>query len=712
MSIHINNKELTSAFLGNKNVESMYLGDKLLYTAFIKAQFEVVDNNDNISGIYNYAYNKTDKKWYVKNDQNTYEEYGLIPKVTSLETLHKTTAAVVDLNNSWQKSTYWSKAGYDCYESYSNNGVDNSYSTMKVTIPPGMSTFDVIFGSYAESSYDFTLLSALDASKPTSNSSAGAVATSINKQNTQITYTYNITDTSKDHWFWVTYRKDGSNSLGTDRGYLLISSPYTGTSTYKGKLVIYNGDQYMYDGTKWVNKGPTYPLSYEQRPTPQDNLTFTSVSEMKKYPNPYVGMTCTVNGKTYKYSIDGWTYNYIIIGTNTNDQTKNGWLKNNDIKIPLLYGDNPINMKGVYHIYPQYNNITAFNKFNIGTLDSKQLTSCEEMFLCYTGSSLDLSKFDTSNVTNMRSMFRGCQSLTSLDLSKFDTSNVTNMGSMFSGCQSLTSLDLSKFDTSNVTNMGAMLRGCGSLTSLDLSKFDTSNVTNISFMFSDCKSLTSLDLSNFDTSNVATSFYGLYGMRSMFSGCGSLTSLDLSNFDTSKITDMSSMFSDCKSLTSLDLSKFDTSNVTNMSSMFSGCQSLTSLDLSKFDTSNVTNMRSMFSFCQSLTSLDLSNFDTSKITDMRYMFSGCQNLTSLDLSKFDTSNVTDMSYMFSGCGSLTSLDLSNFDTSKITDMSSMFSGCQSLKTVKVTNCSEETQQKILSQLPSYNWTLSNGVITR
>ena len=698
MSIHINNKELTSAFLGNKNVESMYLGDKLLYTAFIKAQFEVVDNNDNISGIYNYAYNKTDKKWYVKNDQNTYEEYGLIPKVTSLETLHKTTATVVDLNNSWQKSTYWSKAGYDCYESYSNKGVDNSYSTMKVTIPPGMSTFDVIFGSYAESSYDFTLLSALDASKPTSNSSAGAVATSINKQNTQITYTYNITDTSKDHWFWVTYRKNGSNSLGTDRGYLLISSPYTGTSTYKGKLVIYNGDQYMYDGTKWVNKGhidnwvdpklyvddvlvtriengnyvkyiyvsndtnenthtiktfkgrvklvnggnqhehtyiyfseenttvpvvdsyailednkpytikvrtdfsgnisfapvahiempaekvncPTYPLSYEQRPTPKDNLTFTSVSEMKKYPNPYVGMTCTVNGKTYKYSIDGWTYNYIIIGTNTNDQTKNGWLKNNDIKIPLLYGDNPINMKGVYHIYPQYNNITAFNKFNIGTLDSKQLTSCEEMFLRYTGSSLDLSKFDTSNVTNMGSMFRGCGSLKSLDLSKFDTSNVTNMRSMFSGCQSLTSLDLS----------------------------------------------------NFDTSNVATSFYGLYGMHYMFSGCLSLKSLDLSNFDTSKITDMSSMFSDCQSLTSLDLSKFDTSNVTDMSSMFSDCLSLTSLDLSNFDTSNVKSMRAMFNFCDSL------------------------------------------------------------------------------KTVKVTNCSEETQQKILSQLPPYNWTLSNGVITR
>ena len=45
-------------------------------------------------------------------------------------------------------------------------------------------------------------------------------------------------------------------------------------------------------------------------------------------------------------------------------------------------------------------------------------------------------------------MFNGCSRLTSLDVSKFDTSKVTDMGSMFSECSSLTSLDLSNFDTS------------------------------------------------------------------------------------------------------------------------------------------------------------------------------------------------------------------------------------------------------------------------
>ena len=42
---------------------------------------------------------------------------------------------------------------------------------------------------------------------------------------------------------------------------------------------------------------------------------------------------------------------------------------------------------------------------------------------------------NTSNVTNMRSMFNGCESLSSLpDISKWNTSNVTDMSCMFDGC--------------------------------------------------------------------------------------------------------------------------------------------------------------------------------------------------------------------------------------------------------------------------------------
>ena len=174
-----------------------------------------------------------------------------------------------------------------------------------------------------------------------------------------------------------------------------------------------------------------------------------------------------------------------------------------------------------------------------------------DMFsMCSSLASLDLSKFDTSNVTDMCDMFAGCSSLTSLDLSKFDTSSVTNMWGMFYSCSSLASLDLSKFDTSNVTNMRYMFYVCLSLTSLDVSKFDTSKVTNMNSMFYSCSSLASLDLSNFDTSNVTNMSY-------MFGWCSSLASLDLSNFDTSKVIDMNEMFHCCSFLNQIALgSKF------------------------------------------------------------------------------------------------------------------------------------------------------------
>jgi len=46
---------------------------------------------------------------------------------------------------------------------------------------------------------------------------------------------------------------------------------------------------------------------------------------------------------------------------------------------------------------------------------------------------------------------------------------------------------LEHLNTSQVTDMSSMFSGCGSLTSLDLSRFDTSKVTKMSRMFDDCK---------------------------------------------------------------------------------------------------------------------------------------------------------------------------------------------------------------------------------
>ena len=297
--------------------------------------------------------------------------------------------------------------------------------------------------------------------------------------------------------------------------------------------------------------------------------------------------------------------------------------------------------------------------------------TCAELF--YDMSSLEsiegLRYLNTSEVTDMKKMFLGCQKLTDLDVSGFNTSQVTDMSNMFSGCSKLASLDLGSFNTSKVTSMSYMFYKCSGLTSLKISSFNTSNVTNMSDMFRGCSSLTSLNVSSFNTSSVTD-------MSCMFDDCRSLTSLDVSGFNTSNVTDMRYMFYDVK-ITSLDVSSFNTSNVTNMSYMFWSCSKLTSLDLSSFNTSNVTNMSFMFAYCYNLATIELRSFNTSNVTNMICMFYDCDELTSLDLVNFNTSNVTDMRQMFYDCRSLTTIYCN--DKWSCDNSSNMFESCRMLR---------------------------------
>ena len=256
--------------------------------------------------------------------------------------------------------------------------------------------------------------------------------------------------------------------------------------------------------------------------------------------------------------------------------------------------------------------------------------------------SIDLSEWDASKVTNMESMFFHCYSLKKLNLSKWNTSSVTNMGSMFSNCSSLASLNLSSFNTSNVTNMESMFHGCHKLTKLNLSSFDTSKVTSIAQMFgaytsNDKMNLTTITgIDKFNTSNVTN-------MERLFWNCYKLTSLNLSKWNTSKVTSMGSMFNGCEKLTSLNISKWDTSNVTDMSLMFEECKSLTSLNLRSFNTSKVTNMERMFYFCIKLNRIYVgAGFTTSKVSLSNSMFGNCTSLIGEQGTKY--SNISNVQY--------------------------------------------------------------------
>ena len=345
---------------------------------------------------------------------------------------------------------------------------------------------------------------------------------------------------------------------------------------------------------------------------------------------------------------------------------------------------------------------------------------------------LDLSDWDTSNVTSMNNMFSNCHALTNLDVSKFNTSNVTSMNSMFSNCYALTNLDVSGFNTSNVINMNNMFSNCYALTNLDVSGFNTSNVININNMFARTGKINMIDMSKWDLSKLDNDgfkdiFKGSYceniklpnmNLKKKFNkyydktfrSLYRLKSLQAPELVNSYTNNISFLFADDYELYDVDMSDWDFSNVNyayfafygtkisnvsaNLSNIKDNIHSMfrysyaDSINISNLEISNkVTDTKWMFDGIKSI-SIDFvdsngnTKFDTSGVTNMSYMFRNSKNLTTINgLSKLNTSNLKDMGEMFYNCNSLTSIDISDWDVSKVTNMSNMFRGCSELKTL-------------------------------
>lgn len=139
----------------------------------------------------------------------------------------------VDLNDQWELATVRqdSDTNYETYQSFSNYNVPNGWARMKVNIDSGVDSFTIHYGSYAEQSYDYTLIGHLDMDMSTSTSTSTGTTpstntwakTSINSQSASapnISYTYNISDASTQHFIWIAYRKDSSVNNNDDRGYV------------------------------------------------------------------------------------------------------------------------------------------------------------------------------------------------------------------------------------------------------------------------------------------------------------------------------------------------------------------------------------------------------------------------------------------------------------------------------------------------------------
>lgn len=314
----------------------------------------------------------------------------------------------------------------------------------------------------------------------------------------------------------------------------------------------------------------------------------------------------------------------------------------------------------------------------------------------------------TLNLTDITSMFSGCENLTSVTTNIFNNSldvtsatntfynckkleiipqnlfvnntAITDFTNTFANCEVLTSIPNGLFDSCNgVTLFTATFDGCGSITTIPTGLFaKNSNVTSFENTFQDCASLTSISNNLFINNPVVTSYSNL------FSGCTALTDLPSNLFSNAcgSATNLSGIFNNTN-ISTIPSSIFRyASNATNYDNVFNTNGTITTIPEYCFGGNNAT-WTDAFNISNITT---LGNNSLHGLALTTNMFSGQTALTTVGDDVFwsldsETASIVP-SNMFNGCTGLTSvgnINLKGVDTAE--DLTLMFSGCTSLTTL-------------------------------
>ena len=142
-----------------------------------------------------------------------------------------------------------------------------------------------------------------------------------------------------------------------------------------------------------------------------------------------------------------------------------------------------------------------------------------------------------------------------VDLSDIDISELDDLTSIFYGLYEMEVVDISGWDTSNVTIMDYTFSRCKKLKKIiGIENLDVSKLEDTQGMFDLCVSLVELDLTNWNPKLLRKTRY-------MFYSCSNLKIIkNIENWQLPNIMDVSSMFHDCTKL-DVDLSNWDLTNV-------------------------------------------------------------------------------------------------------------------------------------------------------
>ncbi len=206
-----------------------------------------------------------------------------------------------------------------------------------------------------------------------------------------------------------------------------------------------------------------------------------------------------------------------------------------------------------------------------------------------------MDEWDTHLVTSLRNLFHSKMlgsmyalvrtstfSRISLDISRWDTSNVTNMNYTFFGCK-FPLPDISQWDMSNVRTAKGMLRDTSF--NSDVNHWNVSRLQDARWMFYGCMNFNQC-LDDWDVSSLQRASF-------MFSHCRTFNQ-PLNQWDVRQLRDCDGMFS-CCNVFNQPLDRWRLSSAQSMEFMFRSCFNMEQ-SLANWCIPTNVNVRSMFTW--------------------------------------------------------------------------------------------------------------------
>lgn len=514
-----NNENISGLYIGDLEAEKVYVGDALVYenspqSSFPNLCYGVTDDISTYTATtFSEVYDTSSNKWYMLNNFNQYEEYGVYEEVSCEATLEEIPTYVGKLVN------HCDGHEFECVE------------------------FDDGFPIYDYLGFIETITEETEETIIINNTSPSPLIGTIFPTN------FKIAKANFDSRYFANIGITGTNgeSLNVDYNSFSSPNPVTYSINNNSQNVYDDGEYYVFESNEadfevesvqyWdstptviiysvITEETTYPKEYDEKSSPDNYITFDTMEEAYSYSGcVYVGMVAIIGGDGYMLN-DNYEWEESQSLKHLNFTATNG-----DATIRMMTGGTALNISYSFDKETwtswDYSDITIPNgstlymKGTNSTMDGGWFAMSGSiaangniMSLLYGDNFIGQLTIPSNNC--FTSLFMGCTGLTTAPILPATTLTENCYGNMFNGCESLTSAPQLPAKTLATYCYNAMFNGCTSLTAAP--QLPATTLVNNCYwdMFYGCSSLTSAP-------TLPATTLTEYCYFEMFRGCTSLT---------------------------------------------------------------------------------------------------------------------------------------------------------------------------------------------